>query len=304
MNDGNPKSMINGDPPKPGPNAGRKARKVGSARARRCFRWARLACCTAGAQNRPSAGASGECRMKTVPSRAHREAAEAKRLEARRGFLLGSGAALLAPVTMSPGRVGAVTYSECAAGMDWMTMSLEARNLAYNNVAHVGPDFARQKTESWAAASKALREQRPKHLNLAYAPGERTKWDLYPATDPKAPCFVHIHGGYWQRGSREIFACLAEGALAHGLSAALPGYTLAPEANLTQITNELRTAFDWLEAEAAEHPDEAGMKPESLLLLIGLLFGRQIARGGAGAPLFDRLGHLPDRLWHGRSAAV
>ena len=38
---------------------------------------------------------------------------------------------------------------------DWMTMSLEARNLAFNNVAHVGPDFARKKTEGWAAASKA-----------------------------------------------------------------------------------------------------------------------------------------------------
>jgi hypothetical protein len=54
----------------------------------------------------------------------------------------------------------------------------------------------------------------------AYAPGERTKWDLYPASDPKAPCFIHIHGGYWQRGSKEMFACLAEGALAHGWSAA------------------------------------------------------------------------------------
>ena len=104
-----------------------------------------------------------------------------------------------------------------------------------------------KKTESWAAASKSFREQRPKHLDLAYAPGERTKWDLYPAADAKAPCFVHIHGGYWQRGSKETFACLAEGVLAHGWSAALPGYTLAPEANLTQITNELRTAFDWLE---------------------------------------------------------
>jgi acetyl esterase/lipase len=137
--------------------------------------------------------------------------------------------------------------------MDWMTMSLEARNLAYFNVAHVGADFARQKTEGWAAASKVLREQRPKHLDLAYGPGERTKWDLYPATDPKAPCFVHIHGGYWQRGSKEIFACLAEGALANGWAAALPGYTLAPEASLTQITNELRTAFDWLNAKGAEH---------------------------------------------------
>jgi arylformamidase len=137
--------------------------------------------------------------------------------------------------------------------MDWMTMSLEARNLAYNNVAHVGPEFAQKKTESWAAASKVLRERRPKHLDLAYASGERTKWDLYPATDPGAPCFVHIHGGYWQRGSKEAFACLAEGALAHGWSAALPGYTLAPEASLTRIASELRAAFDWLDARGAEH---------------------------------------------------
>jgi arylformamidase len=164
----------------------------------------------------------------------------------RRAFLAATAASVVAPTVAHA--------KECpAAGMDWMTMSLEARNLAYFNVAHVGPDFARQKTESWAAASKVLREQRPKHLDLAYGPGERTKWDLYPATDPKAPCFVHIHGGYWQRGSKEIFACLAEGALANGWSAALPGYTLAPEASLTQITNELRTAFDWLNAKGAEH---------------------------------------------------
>jgi len=77
--------------------------------------------------------------------------------------------------------------------------------------------------------------------------------DLYPANDPKAPCFVHIHGGYWQRNSKEVFAFLAEGPLARGWSAALPGYTLAPDASLTQITNEVRTAFDWLNAKGAEH---------------------------------------------------
>ena len=43
---------------------------------------------------------------------------------------------------------------------------------------------------------------------------------LYPVADPNVPCFVHIHGGYWQRGSKEIFACLAEGAFANGWSAA------------------------------------------------------------------------------------
>src|SRR5262249_13798814 len=92
-----------------------------------------------------------------------------------------------------------------------------------------------------------------KHLDLSYGNGERNKWDLYPANDPKAPCFVHIHGGYWQRGSKEIFACLSEGPLARGWSAALCGYTLAPEATLTQITNELKSAFDWLNANSSEH---------------------------------------------------
>jgi arylformamidase len=136
---------------------------------------------------------------------------------------------------------------------DWETMSLEARNLAFNNVAHVGPEFARKKTEEWTAATATLREQRPQHLDLAYAQGDRNKWDLYPAPDPMAPCLVHIHGGYWQRGSKEIFGCLAEGAAARGWSAALPGYTLAPEASLTQITNELRCALDWLSGKGAEH---------------------------------------------------
>jgi acetyl esterase/lipase len=162
----------------------------------------------------------------------------------RRSFLAAT-VALAAPSAAGAGE-GNKSY-------DWETMSLAARNLAFNNVAAVGPEFARKKTEEWAAASAALRAQRPHHLDLAYAPAERTKWDLYPTADSRAPCLVHIHGGYWQRGSREIFACLIEGARAHGWSAALPGYTLAPDARLTQITRELRTAFDWLGANGAAH---------------------------------------------------
>ena len=159
----------------------------------------------------------------------------------RRAFVTATAASVAAPAF--------ARAKECpAAGMDWMTMSLEARNSGLQQWGACRSRFRSDKTESWIAASKALREKRSKHLDLAYAPGERTKWDLYPATDPKAPCFVHIHGGYWQRNSREVFAFLAEGPLARGWSAALPGYTLAPEASLTQITNELRTAFDWLNA--------------------------------------------------------
>jgi hypothetical protein len=95
-------------------------------------------------------------------------------------------------------------------------MSLEERNLAFNNVVHVTPEFAGKKTEEWTAATARLRAQHPQHLDLAYGPKERNTWDIYPAPNPRAPCLVHIHGGYWQRGSKETFGCLTEGALARG----------------------------------------------------------------------------------------
>ena len=63
--------------------------------------------------------------------------------------------------------------------------------------------------------SKVLRQKRSQHLDIAYGPKERNKWDLYPASDTNAPCMIHI-GDYWQRGSKEQFACVAEGALARG----------------------------------------------------------------------------------------
>jgi hypothetical protein len=63
----------------------------------------------------------------------------------RRAFMVATAASVAAPTALSA--------KECPS-MDWITISLEARNLAYNNVEHVGPDNARKKTESWAAASK------------------------------------------------------------------------------------------------------------------------------------------------------
>src|SRR5262249_36594897 len=78
-------------------------------------------------------------------------------------------------------------------------------------------------------------------------------WDLYPAADSQAPCLVFIHGGYWQRNSREVFAMVAEGLNAHGWSMALPSHTLAPDASLTRIVGEIRMAMDRLPAARPGH---------------------------------------------------
>jgi arylformamidase len=110
-----------------------------------------------------------------------------------------------------------------------------------------------QITEGFAEASARLRSQRSKHLDLAYGPGDRNKWDLFPGDNPQAPCLVFIHGGYWQQSGRERYSCVAEGVLARGWSAALLGYTLAPTATLTQMLREMRTALDWLAAQGSAH---------------------------------------------------
>lgn len=122
---------------------------------------------------------------------------------------------------------------------------------AYNNGAAVPSwveTFAR-----WTAESAVIRKRHADTMDLPYGPRERTRIDLFPGSDPAAPCLVYFHGGYWMRNSREMFAVLGEGVAAHGWSVAMPGYTLAPDASLRQIVSECSAALDWLVAEGPGH---------------------------------------------------
>jgi arylformamidase len=129
----------------------------------------------------------------------------------------------------------------------WSTLSQAERDAAYNNNAAVADSAAL--IERRNAASLAFRGAHPGGLDVPYGPGPRQRFDLYPAKTPDAPCLVFVHGGYWQRNTREDFACYAEGVLAHGWSAALPSYSLAPDATLAQIVGEIARALDWLAAD-------------------------------------------------------
>ena len=162
------------------------------------------------------------------------------------------------------------------AAADWRAMSAAELDDAYSNLRAV-PE-APEMLAGWAAASARLRASRPAGLDLPYGNGERERWDLFPAADPGAPCLVFIHGGYWQRNRREDFACFAEGALSAGWSFALPGYTLAPEASIARIADEIRRALDWL---AAEGPGNGIAGP---VLLSGWSAGGHLTALHAGHP--------------------
>jgi acetyl esterase/lipase len=133
----------------------------------------------------------------------------------------------------------------------WADATQAERDAAYNNAEAVPDSPALIAARD--AAALAFRAAHPGHLDLLYGEEEREAWDLFPGRDPAAPCLVFIHGGYWQRNSRENFSHLAEGALAMGWSVAMNGYTLAPAATLTRIAWQIHAALDWLSQHGPQH---------------------------------------------------
>jgi arylformamidase len=74
--------------------------------------------------------------------------------------------------------------------------------------------------------------------------------------------FVFIHGGYWQRNEKERFSFIAPGPRSRGINVAVPGYTLAPQASLTETVAEIRQALTFL----ADRADELMFDPNNIYI--------------------------------------
>lgn len=129
---------------------------------------------------------------------------------------------------------------------DWRSLDQEALDRAFNNAAAVANSPAI--VADWEARSAALRATHPGRLDLAFGPLERNRIDFLKAADG-APTLVFIHGGYWQMRSKHTFTFCAAGPLAHGINVALMGYTLAPQASLDQMVDEIHAGLDYLVSE-------------------------------------------------------
>jgi len=126
---------------------------------------------------------------------------------------------------------------------DWRAMTQQQRDLGLNNGVAVADSAAL--VAGWDRRSAAMRAQHAATLDRRYGPNERNRFDFLKAVDG-GPTLVFIHGGYWQTRAKESFACFALGPLAHGINVALVGYTLAPEATLDQIVDEIHASLDVL----------------------------------------------------------
>ena len=119
---------------------------------------------------------------------------------------------------------------------------------AYENRIHI-PDADRHLAAWPKDAATFRRSFAGANLNLAYGSSKRTHYDLFtPKGGIEAACGLaaFVHGGYWVALSKDDFSHMAAGLLARGWAVAILGYTLAPQARITQITKEISTAVEHL----------------------------------------------------------
>lgn len=82
-------------------------------------------------------------------------------------------------------------------------------------------------------------------LNLRYDRNSAQTLDLFNAGKNR-PVLLFIHGGYWRALSKEHSAFMAPMLAAQGIATAVPDYTLAPDASLSEITRQARAAAAYL----------------------------------------------------------
>lgn len=96
----------------------------------------------------------------------------------------------------------------------------------------------------WQTRAQAFRNTMGQHLRegLKYGDSERHKFDLFLPQSAAKGVLVFVHGGYWMQFDHQYWSHLAAGPLSLGWAVAIPSYTLAPEARISQITAEILAA--------------------------------------------------------------
>jgi arylformamidase len=79
---------------------------------------------------------------------------------------------------------------------------------------------------------------------ISYGPKPRNRFDLFLPDAAPQGLLIFVHGGFWLRFDCETWSHLAAGAVAGGWACAIPSYTLAPEARISAMTQEIASAVE------------------------------------------------------------
>ncbi|XP_046844755.1 kynurenine formamidase-like [Xenia sp. Carnegie-2017] len=99
-------------------------------------------------------------------------------------------------------------------------------------------------------------------LNVVYGGGKSTKLDIYFPDNCDRKCsdlLIFVHGGYWQEGSKEMYAFLGEHFNTLGCILVMLGYDFAPHASMDEMVKQIENGFMFT----------ASMFPSSRIFLTG-----------------------------------
>lgn len=172
----------------------------------------------------------------------------------------------------------------------WRTMSTAERDREYSPSSCLPDgdyrpfvdDYRRRSDAAWAALD-ASTTATTAVLTYGRSPAHTIDVALPAAAGAATPLLVFFHGGYWQELSKLDSRFAAPACLARGWAFAAVDYTLAPEADVTTIVDECRTAFRTLQANAAP----LGVDP-ARITVTGSSAGAHLAAMVALDPYRDR----------------
>ncbi len=129
----------------------------------------------------------------------------------------------------------------------------------YNAGAAV-PDAAEQ-LRGYAQRAAQTRERLRCTLDVPYGPTLDETLDIFPAdaatSQPNAPVFVFLHGGYWRALSSKDFSAVANGLQPLGITTVVVNYSLCPKVTIDEITRQTRAAVAWTLRHIGEHGGDA-----------------------------------------------
>lgn len=122
---------------------------------------------------------------------------------------------------------------------------------------------ARARTQSfdreriYRERSHAAFERTERIADIVYDTASGSKLDIYPS-QPGAPLFVWVHGGYWRSSTKDANAFVAPGLVKAGVAVANVDYSLAPAVRIGEIVRQVRTSVAWLVRNARSYGYDAG----------------------------------------------
>ena len=122
--------------------------------------------------------------------------------------------------------------------------------------------FARWAKDS-AAARARLAKSGDCRLDLAYGAAPAETLDFFAAAgDRPAPLLAFIHGGYWQALDKGDYSYMAPVFVDSGVAFASLNYSLAPDARIGTMIDQVRRALAWLYRNA----DDLGIDPTRIVV--------------------------------------